>query len=146
MTKPMFGSSRRVCWFVALVSVAGCAEGESAPAPLVTGELRFSAPLELAEGNDSRALIAVAEANDDGWLDVFLAKNDFSTALGVLASAVHITHLENVLQHHRGRDIRVESDPIQKFSCDGERIGATPFHVRIVPKAVRIFVPQLAEE
>ena len=66
----MLGSLRRMRWLLAIGSVSGCADGESEPVPLVTGELRFSAPLGLADVNDSRALIAVAEANDDGWLDV----------------------------------------------------------------------------
>ena len=41
----------------------------------------------------------------------------------------------------RGREIRVETDPVQPVQLDGEPGGETPFTASVVPGAIRIMVP-----
>ena len=41
----------------------------------------------------------------------------------------------------RGREIRVETDPVQPVQLDGEPGGETPFTATVVPGAIRIMVP-----
>jgi len=43
--------------------------------------------------------------------------------------------------HARGREIRVETDPVQPVQLDGEPGGQTPFAVSVVPGAIRVMVP-----
>lgn len=81
-------------------------------------------------------------AYDDGLLNVFLADNDILTLLGLAASIVKLTELEKVLHHWAGREITIESDPPQTFSCDGESTGDTPFSIKVLPRALRVFAPK----
>jgi diacylglycerol kinase family enzyme len=41
----------------------------------------------------------------------------------------------------RGREVRVETDPVQPVQLDGEPGGHTPFSVSVVPGAIRVMVP-----
>ena len=41
----------------------------------------------------------------------------------------------------RGREIRVETTPVQPVQLDGEPGGHTPFTATVIPSAIRIMVP-----
>ncbi len=41
----------------------------------------------------------------------------------------------------RGREIRVETEPVEPVEMDGEAHGETPFTATVVPAAIRILVP-----
>jgi diacylglycerol kinase family enzyme len=41
----------------------------------------------------------------------------------------------------RGREVRVESDPVQPVQLDGEPGGETPFTASVIPGAIRVMVP-----
>ena len=44
----------------------------------------------------------------------------------------------------RGREVRVETDPVEPVELDGEPRGETPFTATVVPGAIRILVPLAA--
>jgi diacylglycerol kinase family enzyme len=41
----------------------------------------------------------------------------------------------------RGRDVRIEADPVQPVQLDGEPDGRTPFRATILPKGLKILMP-----
>ena len=41
----------------------------------------------------------------------------------------------------RGREVRVESDPVQPVQLDGEPGGETPFNASVIPGAIKVMVP-----
>jgi len=43
--------------------------------------------------------------------------------------------------HARGREVRVQTDPVQPVQLDGEPGGDTPFTATVIPGAIRILVP-----
>lgn len=55
------------CW---LVCLTGCAQGTTQSTQAPPAGLRFSNPLVVTDEGDSDALVLVADANDDKWLDV----------------------------------------------------------------------------
>ncbi len=48
---------------------------------------------------------------------------------------------ETFVGYARGREIRVETNPVQPVQLDGEPGGETPFTATVVPGAIRIMVP-----
>ncbi len=81
---------------------------------------------------------------DDGLLDVcifkgasfaYTARHFISIALG---RAAHDSKLINL----RGRYIRVSSKQPTPVHADAEPIGVTPIDVQVVPRALRVLVPQ----
>lgn len=78
----------------------------------------------------------------DGLLDVMvLRKADLGSLIALAASAVAGSENAEALQHWQARDIAVTAEPPQTVQADGEMIGASPIHVRVLPQAVRIILP-----
>jgi diacylglycerol kinase family enzyme len=46
------------------------------------------------------------------------------------------------VQHWQGKDISVTSTPQQTVQCDGEVLKNMPLHIRIIPGAIKVLVPQ----
>jgi diacylglycerol kinase family enzyme len=83
---------------------------------------------------------------DDGLLDVVVVRaNNFGQSVravwDILRSAPQIEGVDGYVRYARGREIRVETDPVQPVQLDGEAGGETPFTVTVVPRAIRILVP-----
>ena len=83
---------------------------------------------------------------DDGLLDVVVVRaNNLGQSVRViwdiLRAAPVIEGVEGYVSYARGREIRVETDPVQPVQLDGEAGGETPFTVTVVPRAIRILVP-----
>ncbi|MBA3659129.1 MAG: diacylglycerol kinase family lipid kinase [Gemmatimonadales bacterium] len=83
---------------------------------------------------------------DDGLLDVVVMRADnFSQSVravwDLLRVAPGLPGEGTWLGYARGRQISVESDPIEPVQLDGEPGGETPFTVTVVPGAIRIVVP-----
>jgi YegS/Rv2252/BmrU family lipid kinase len=83
---------------------------------------------------------------DDGLLDVVVMRADsFGQSVravwDLLRDAPTAEGLETYVGYARGREVRVESDPVQPVQLDGEPGGETPFTVNVVPGAIRILVP-----
>jgi diacylglycerol kinase (ATP) len=83
---------------------------------------------------------------DDGLLDVVVVRaNGVGQSLravwDLLRMAPEVEGLDTYVGYARGREVRVETHPVQPVQLDGEDGGETPFTVTVVPKAIRIMVP-----
>ncbi len=85
---------------------------------------------------------------DDGLLDLIIVRGaDVSSLLSAAAAVVGgaaSSENEN-FQLYQAREIEIEADPPQIVQVDGEIVGATPLRARIIPAALRVIVPRLAE-
>jgi len=82
----------------------------------------------------------------DGMLDVIVIRADsFPQSLRAVWDLLRLTPgasgLDTHVGHARGREVTVDTDPVQPVQLDGEPGGATPFTARVVPGAIRIMVP-----
>ncbi|MBA3260843.1 MAG: diacylglycerol kinase family lipid kinase [Gemmatimonadales bacterium] len=83
---------------------------------------------------------------DDGLLDVVVMR---ANSLGqsvravwdLLRDAPNPEGEDTFVGFATGREIRVETDPVQPVQLDGEPGGFTPFTASVVPGAIRIMVP-----
>jgi diacylglycerol kinase (ATP) len=83
---------------------------------------------------------------DDGFLDVVVMRaNSFGESVravwDLLRDAPTAEGQETYVGYARGREIRLETDPVQPVQLDGEAGGETPFTVTVVPGAIKIMVP-----
>lgn len=83
---------------------------------------------------------------DDGLLDVVVMRaNSFGESVravwDLLRDAPTAEGQETFVGYAQGREIRVETDPVQPVQLDGEPGGETPFTVTVVPGAITIMVP-----
>jgi diacylglycerol kinase (ATP) len=83
---------------------------------------------------------------DDGLLDVVVVRaNGFGQSLravwDLLRRAPEVEGFDTYVGYARGREVRVETHPVQPVQLDGEAGGETPFTATVVPKAIRIMVP-----
>jgi len=77
---------------------------------------------------------------DDGLLDVVVVQaNSFSQSVRAVWDLLRSA--DTLVGFARGREIRVETDPVQPVQLDGEPGGVTPFTATVVPGAIRILVP-----
>jgi diacylglycerol kinase (ATP) len=83
---------------------------------------------------------------NDGLLDVIVIRAD--NLPQSLRAVWHLLRLtpgalapDTYVGHARGREVRVETDPVQPVQLDGEPGGDTPFTATVVPGAIRIMVP-----
>jgi diacylglycerol kinase (ATP) len=91
----------------------------------------------------------------DGLLDVFVVNSAnmptvmtlLTNILGqetkdVVAEEVGSTPpLPRQIRHWQAKEIVVRSTPVSNVQCDGEMIGDTPKHIRILPAAIQVVVP-----
>ena len=77
---------------------------------------------------------------DDGLLDVVVVQAD-SFGQSVRAVWDLLRSADTFVGFARGREIRVETDPVQPVQLDGEPGGVTPFTATVVPGAIRILIP-----
>lgn len=83
--------------------------------------------------------VAPAAQIDDGWMDIVLAKKISRTGLlrafpSVFAGA-HVNHPK--IEMLRGKKLRLESDPPQLLTPDGEILGQTPVEIEVLPRRVQ---------
>jgi len=83
---------------------------------------------------------------DDGLLDVVVMRaNNFSQSVRAVWDLLRVApgaHGEGAyVGYARGREVRVESDPVQPVQLDGEPGGETPFSARVIPGAIKVMVP-----
>lgn len=88
--------------------------------------------------------LAPAAALDDGLLDVVLiASHSKRSFLATLPRAFRGTHVRHpAVRVLRARELQVDADRPFAVYADGDPIGATPATVRVVPRALRVLVPQ----
>lgn len=81
----------------------------------------------------------------DGLLDVLVVRRaDFKLLAHVIATLLSKKGPENweVVSHWQGKDIAVESKPVQAVQCDGETLPKGPLKAKIAPAAVQVLVPR----
>ncbi|MGH7536536.1 MAG: diacylglycerol/lipid kinase family protein, partial [Gemmatimonadales bacterium] len=83
---------------------------------------------------------------DDGLLDIVAMRaNSFGQSVravwDLLRDAPGVEGENTYVGYARGREVRVETDPVQPVQLDGEPGGETPFTATVVPGAIRIMVP-----
>jgi diacylglycerol kinase family enzyme len=83
---------------------------------------------------------------DDGFLDVVVMRaNSFSQSVravwDLLRIAPGVPGEGSYVGYARGREVQVESDPIQPVQLDGEPGGETPFTASVIPGAIKVMVP-----
>ena len=110
------------------------------------GEVRHLEAMLVAVGNGPSfgggLRITHGASIDDGWLDVVVIKTisklDLVRTYPKLFSGGHTRHPQ--YEHHRVRSVTVAAPGIVAYA-DGERIGALPLTVDVVPQALEVLVP-----
>jgi YegS/Rv2252/BmrU family lipid kinase len=83
---------------------------------------------------------------DDGLLDVVVVRaNSLGQSVRAVWDLLRVAQLgggeDAFVGYARGREVRVESTPVQPVQLDGEAGGHTPFTATVIPSAIRIMVP-----
>jgi YegS/Rv2252/BmrU family lipid kinase len=79
---------------------------------------------------------------DDGWLNVVaLRARGMKHAAAVVFKLLRNAADDADIVRLRGRDVRIEADPVQPVQLDGEPDGRTPFRATILPKGLKILMP-----
>ena len=110
------------------------------------GEVRHLEAMLVAVGNGPSfgggLRITHGACIDDGWLDVVVIKTisklDLVRTYPKLYTGGHTTHPQ--YEHHRVRSVTVAAPGIVAYA-DGERVGALPLTVEVVPQALEVLVP-----
>jgi YegS/Rv2252/BmrU family lipid kinase len=82
---------------------------------------------------------------DDGLLDLFILDNKNLRTLA--AAAERVVHLDTQTAKSfifQGKEIAIDTDPDQPVWTDGEYTGRTPISLEILPGALQVVVPELA--
>jgi diacylglycerol kinase (ATP) len=83
----------------------------------------------------------------DGLLDVVVIRaGDIGSVISVAASVIAKNEIAEPLQHWQAREIKVTTELPQPVQADGELIGETPTHVKVIPQCVRVIVPKKPEQ
>jgi len=78
----------------------------------------------------------------DGLLDVIvISKADFNTFLSAATGALSSRELAHALTQWQIRTARITAEPPQSITCDGELVDLDDLSIRVIPEAVRVFVP-----
>jgi YegS/Rv2252/BmrU family lipid kinase len=77
----------------------------------------------------------------DGYLDLYAVTKGIQPVRAISHHFLNIGESEAGIYHWRGKEIRLESDPIQDVFIDGELDGKTPFTTTAIPEALEIVVP-----
>lgn len=78
----------------------------------------------------------------DGYLDVYAVTKGVQPLRAISRHIFHQGESQAGVYHWRGKEITLQSDPLQEVWVDGELRGQTPFTVTILPKALKIVVPK----
>ncbi len=81
----------------------------------------------------------------DGFLDVIVIRPVDSLSLGrLIENALGLPEAAALLPRWRARKVSVSATPPQKVSADGEVVGETPVEISIIPDALWIVTPVVA--
>lgn len=88
-------------------------------------------------------LPTVGDVNvSDGHLDVYAVTKGVQPLRAISHHIFHQGESQAGVYHWRGKEITLQSDPLQEAWVDGELSGQTPFTVTTIPKALKIVVPK----
>lgn len=100
----------------------------------------------IANGRFAAAGLPIAPAADvrDGLLDLILIPKLAAASLALLAAEIVLgKHLSNQsIVFRRARKISVKARPKMWFNVDGELVGHVPAIFEVVPRALKVVVPQ----
>jgi diacylglycerol kinase (ATP) len=85
----------------------------------------------------------------DGFLDVIvLRKANLSLFKHIVVTWLKRERPDNLelVKHWQGKDISVSSSPKQTVQCDGEVLEKVPLHIKIIPGAIKVLVPQKTDK
>lgn len=77
----------------------------------------------------------------DGYLDLFVVTKGIRPLRALSHHLFHFGEWEGGVAHYRGREITLETEPVQDVWIDGEIDGKTPFTTSAMPQALEIVVP-----
>jgi diacylglycerol kinase (ATP) len=77
----------------------------------------------------------------DGYLDLFVVTKGIHPAKAITHHMFHVGEWKGGVYHWRGKEISLETDPVQDVWIDGEIDGKTPFTTSAMPQALEIVVP-----
>ena len=101
-------------------------------------------------GGQANVRIAKEVLIDDGLLDVIVPRGNFTSYVDMVLTAAQVNResfqTESVY-HFQGREIYLETEEPLGLYADGEEepIGTTPTTIKVLPNALRVIVPTLAE-
>ncbi len=81
----------------------------------------------------------------DGALDVLIVRKANVSLLKLIALALFRGEPQDnveVVKHWQGKDIKVAVSPRQSAQCDGEVLEGIPGHIKVIPAAIKVLVPQ----
>lgn len=99
-------------------------------------------------GSLGRTSLTLAPTIDigDGLLDVVVVRsNDLPSLVAVAASVIAGSANAEPLQHWQARQVRVEVEPAQPVTVDGEIVEEAPIEVEVIPAAIQVIVPVTAD-
>lgn len=82
---------------------------------------------------------------DDGWLDICVFERPpfdrvgFATQMMAVVAGRHLR--DPRVRYYRARRIEIHSDPPIRGQIDGDMFESTPVSIRVVPRALRVYVP-----
>jgi len=77
----------------------------------------------------------------DGYLDLFVVTKGIRPLRALSHHLFHVGEWQGGVYHWRGKEITLETDPVQDVWIDGEIDGKTPFTTSAMPQALEIVVP-----
>lgn len=121
-----------------------------APRPFgleIDGRLREVQAVLVAVGNGPSygggMRVAEGAEIDDGWLDVVvvgaISRLDLLRTFPLIYTGGHTAH--PAYERHRARRVRVTGPDGAVAYADGDRVGALPLSVEVVPSALEVLVP-----
>jgi diacylglycerol kinase (ATP) len=110
---------------------------------------------EVREGNGIACLVSntnsvgisgvgvpAGGSNRDGLFDVVLFHDvDPQTVLSIAANAIGMEDMAAPLPRWTSARVRLESDPPQLITCDGDIIGETPATIEVHPATLKVITP-----
>ena len=89
--------------------------------------------------------IAPEAALDDGLADITVVERvslaEVASNLPILYSGALYSHPK--VRHWRGARVRIEGEPETPVELDGEPVGTLPLDVEVIPRALRVVIPQV---
>jgi diacylglycerol kinase family enzyme len=80
-------------------------------------------------------------SSSDGYVDLYAVTKGVQPLRAVTHHLFDVGKSEAGIYHWKGREIKLEADPVQEVWLDGELGGTTPFTIQVVPRALEIAVP-----
>ena len=109
---------------------------------LIVNDIVYSATIGIGKYNGGGMIQMPKAIADDGLFDVTIIRK--VNKLGVLLRFRSLfngnIYKNSMIDHYRGRKIRIESTPEIAVEVDGEALGYSPFEFNMIDRGVRVIV------